>query len=81
MELDLKFNELSRKQLMKLCSYYSLKIQGSMPNQFTSDEDLLNLVSDNLNISEDGTILKKGEKIDAEIRISKGQNRLRMIII
>ena len=37
-ELEFNFDMLSRKQLLKLCSYYILKIQGGMPNKHTSEE-------------------------------------------
>jgi len=78
---DFDFNMLSRKQLLKLCSYYNLKIQGSMPNYSTSDDDLQELVRDNLKVLEDGTIAKKDNKaIDSEVKLLGG-SKIRMIII
>jgi len=80
-ELEFKFDMLSKKQLLKLCSYYSLKIQGAMPNYFTSDEDLLKLVNDNLKVLDDGSIAKKDDKeTDVEIKLLGG-SKIRMIII
>lgn len=78
---DFNFNMLSRKQLLKLCSYYSLKIQGAMPNQYTTDEELYQLVSDNLVVLDDGTIARKDDKtITSEIKLLGG-SKIRMIII
>ena len=82
-ELEFNFDMLSRKQLLKLCSFYSLKIQGAMPNQYTSLEDLLKLVKDNLKVTDDGTIAKTDEKTDTkefEVKLLGG-SRIRMIII
>ena len=78
---EFNFNMLSRKQLFKLCSYYSIKAQGAMPNGYTTDEELQKLVSDNLIILDDGSIAKKDNKtIESEIKLIGG-SRIRMIII
>ena len=82
-DLEFKFEMLSRKQLQKLANYYSLTIYGSLPNKFTSDEELLKLINDNLKVLDDGTIAKKNEdnKEDkVEIKLLGG-SRIRMIII
>jgi len=83
-ELEFNFDMLSKRQLLKLCNYYSLKINGALPNNFTSDEELLNLVKDNLIIEEDGMIVKKDEennkKQPNEIKLYGG-SKIRMIII
>ena len=82
-ELEFNFDMLSRKQLMKLCSFYSLKIQGAMPNKYTTDEELLKLVKDSLKVLDDGSIAKKDDKTDdAEVQVKLlGGSRIRMIII
>jgi hypothetical protein len=82
MDKDFSFDMLSRKQLLKLCSYYSLKIQGAMPNNHTSDGELHELVNNNLTVLEDGTIEKKDDDapVEKEIKVIGGA-RIRMIII
>jgi hypothetical protein len=83
MDKDFSFDMLSRKQLLKLCSYYSLKLQGAMPNSYTSDEDLHKLVNNNLKVLEDGTIEKKEDNdipVEKEIKLLGGA-KIRMIII
>ena len=83
-ELEFNFDMLSKRQLLKLCNYYSLKINGALPNNFTSDEELLTLVKDNLEVKEDGMIIKKGDDDNAiqpnEIKLYGG-SKIRMIII
>jgi hypothetical protein len=80
-ELEFKFNMLSKKQLLKLASAYSVKIQGAMPNSKTSDEDLLNAIESQLTVLPDGSI----ERIDKkesynEVKITGG-SRVRIIIL
>jgi len=79
---EFDFRLLSRKQLLKLCSYFSLKLQGAMPNKFTSDDELLGLVCLNLRILNDGTVEPNNniQNSEYEIRILKG-DIIRMIII
>lgn len=79
--LDFKFNLLTKRQLLKLASAYSIKIQGAMPNDHTSFEELLEVIENNLKILDDGSIVKKDEKPnEKEVRLSGG-SKIRMIII
>jgi hypothetical protein len=80
-DLEFNFNMLSRRQLQKLCNYYSLKISGSLPNKYTTDDELLHLVEENLQVLDDGTIARKEDKEDiVEVKLLGG-SRIRMIII
>jgi hypothetical protein len=80
-DLEFNFNMLSRRQLQKLCNYYSLKISGALPNKYTTDEELLQLVEENLQVLDDGTIARKEDKEDIiEVKLLGG-SRIRMIII
>ena len=83
MDHGFDFGLLSRKQLLKLCSYFSLKIQGAMPNIHTTDDELLALVCLNLRILNDGTVepYENVPNIEPEIRILLGIKKIRMIII
>jgi len=80
-ELEFKFNMLSKKQLLKLASAYSVKIQGSMPNSKTSDEDLLEAIESQLIVLPDGSIERKDKKESYnEVKITGG-SRVRIIIL
>lgn len=80
-ELEFKFNMLSKKQLLKLASAYSVKIQGAMPNSKTSDEDLLEAIESQLIVLEDGSIERKDKKESHnEVKITGG-SRVRIIIL
>jgi len=80
-ELDFKFNMLSKRQLLKLASAYNVKIQGAMPNDKTSYEELLELIEKSLSILEDGSIIRNDEKQSyKEVKLSGG-SKVRMIII
>jgi hypothetical protein len=76
------FDELSKRQLLKLASAYTIKHQGAMPNDKMDIEELRELIKKNLKIEEDGTIIKTSEKNenDKEVKLSGGA-RVRMIII
>jgi hypothetical protein len=82
--LEFKFEMLSKRQLLKLASAYSVKIQGSMPNNHTSEEELLSAVKKQLKILDDGSILRHDEKdslnYDREVKLTGGA-KVRMIII
>jgi hypothetical protein len=81
-EFAFTFDELSKRQLIKLASAYSIKLQGAMPNDKSSIEELRELIKKNLKIEDDGTITKISEKTenDKEVKLSGGA-RVRMIII
>lgn len=81
-EFAFTFDELSKRQLLKLASAYSIKQQGAMPNDKSSIEELRELIKKNLKIEDDGTITKISEKTenDKEVKLSGGA-RVRMIII
>jgi hypothetical protein len=81
-EFAFTFDELSKRQLIKLASAYSIKQQGAMPNDKSSIEELRELIKKNLKIEDDGTITKISEKTenDKEVKLSGGA-RVRMIII
>lgn len=79
--LDFKFNMLSKRQLIKLAIAYGIKIQGALPNDYNSNEELLELIENNLKILDDGSIVKKDEKpSEKEVKLSGG-SKVRMIII
>jgi hypothetical protein len=78
---DFKFSMLSKRQLLKLCSAYDVKIQGALPNDKDSLEDILELVENTLQILDDGSIVRRDEKITPkEVKLSGG-SKVRMIII
>jgi len=81
-EFAFTFDELSKRQLLKLASAYNVKQQGAMPNDKTSLEELRELIKKNLKIEDDGTIVKISEKVDSdkEVKLAGGA-RVRMIII
>jgi len=81
-EFAFTFDELSKRQLLKLASAYSIKQQGAMPNDKMDIEELRDLIKKNLKIEDDGTITKLSDKTanDKEVKLSGGA-RVRMIII
>jgi len=81
-EFAFTFDELSKRQLLKLASAYSIKQQGAMPNDKSDLEELRELIKKNLKIEDDGTITKISEKTetDKEVKLTGGA-RVRMIII
>ena len=76
------FDELSKRQLIKLASAYNVKYQGAMPNDKMDIEELRDLIKKNLKIENDGTIIKISDKNhnDKEVKLTGGA-RVRMIII
>jgi len=82
MDQDFKFSMLTKRQLLKLCLSYNLKIQGSTPNDINTKEELLELVEDNLKVLDDGGIVKKDESRSFnEVKISGGSANVRITII
>lgn len=82
MDQDFKFSMLTKRQLLKLASSYNLKIQGAMPNNTTTIEELLELVEKNLKVLEDGAIVKKDEsKSFNEVKVSGSGVGVRITII
>lgn len=81
-EFAFTFDELSKRQLLKLALAYNIKQQGAMPNDKMDLEELRELVKKNLRIEDDGTIIKTSEKTDTdkEVKLAGGA-RVRMIII
>lgn len=81
-EFAFTFDELSKRQLLKLASAYSIKIQGAMPNDKMDLDELRKLIRENLKIEDDGTIIKITDKDnnDKEVKLAGGA-RVRMIII
>jgi len=76
-----KFNMLSRKQLLKIASAYTVKIQGSMPNNKTSDAELLEAIESQLVVLPDGSIERQDKKEPYnEVKITGG-SRVRIIIL
>jgi hypothetical protein len=81
-EFAFTFDELSKRQLLKLASAYNIKKQGAMPNDKMDLDELRDLIKENLKIEDDGTIIKITDKdnTDKEVRLAGGA-RVRMIII
>jgi hypothetical protein len=81
-EYAFTFDELSKRQLLKLASAYTIKQQGAMPNDKMDIEELRELIKKNLKIEPDGTIVKTSEEDnnDKEVKLTGGA-RVRMIII
>jgi hypothetical protein len=81
-EYAFTFDELSKRQLLKLASAYTIKHQGAMPNDKMDIEELRELIKKSLKIEPDGTIIKTSEKDnnDKEVKLTGGA-RVRMIII
>jgi hypothetical protein len=81
-EFAFTFDELSKRQLLKLASAYNIKMQGAMPNDKVELEELKELIKKNLKIEDDGSIIKTSTKTDddKEVKLSGGA-RVRMIII
>ena len=80
-ELEFNFDMLSKKQLLKLCSAYNVKIQGTMPNDSMSYEELLELVKEHLVVLDDGSIVRKDDKKNHHEVKLQGGSKIRMIII
>ena len=79
--LDFKFNMLTQRQLLKLCSAYNVYIQGAMPNYKTDYDELLKVVEEHLEVLDDGTIQRKDNtktQKDASFLLGSG---IRVIII
>lgn len=82
MDEDFKFKDLTKRQLLKLCLSYSLKIEGSVPNHSNTYEELLELVENNLKVLKDGAIVKNdGSKSHNEVKVSGGSANVRITII
>jgi len=80
-DLGFEFSMLSKKQLLKLCIHYSLKMHGSIPNNYNTEEELLKLVEDNLKVNDDGSIARKDNaESEKEVKLMGG-SKIRMIII
>lgn len=76
-----KFDMLTLRQLIKLCSAYNIYIQGAMPNDKSSYQDVLEAVSNELILEPDGDIYRKSDKpSEREARLLKW-NGVRVIII
>ena len=82
MEEDFKFSDLTKRQLLKLCLSYNLKIEGSVPNDSNTIEELLELVETHLKVLDDGAIVRKDKgKSHNEVKISGGNANVRITII
>jgi hypothetical protein len=80
-ELEFKFSMLSKKQLIKLCGAYNVKINGSIPNNNDSLEDILYAVELQLKVLDDGSIMRKDDKNIHNDAKFHGGNKVRLIII
>jgi hypothetical protein len=79
--LDFNFEMLSQRQLLKLCAAYDIYIQGTMPNNKTDHQELLDIVNKELEVLDDGTIQRKNTKPSVkEARMLSG-NGIRITII
>jgi hypothetical protein len=78
---DFKFKDLSKKQLLKLASEYNVKVNGSLPNNTTSEEELIELIENQLQVLEDGSIVRKDNKPSHKEVKLQGGAKIRLIII
>ena len=76
-----RFDMLTLRQLIKLCSAYSIYIQGAMPNNKSPYQDVLEAVTNELNLGPDGDIYRKSDKPSEREARLLNWNGLRVIIV
>ena len=61
--------------------YVNVKVNGSLPNNTTSEEELIELIENQLEVLEDGSIVRKDNKPSHKEVKLQGGAKIRLIII